>query len=428
MDDYRGPFDPALGLHALSRRALATLGREYMLFGHLLNRAALPQVHVRLGGAAREAVAIEEWMGASPIYSQRMQRVLGFEGDDVATIMRNLQLDVGFAHQYMDVRYALEDTGRGVFWLQRCGALLEVEPHGEAAVFSMCHAIEDPTFDATAVATNPRARCRPVHRPPRVPADRVPHCLWEVFIDPDAEPVREIPLTTRVRASKLARLPIEPPAPDAAGGWNDYARPFAPEFHLGWLSHAALVCVCRELLIQNHLLVRALMTTVGARAGEAAAREIGMAQWIGSAAVASRRLPAALGIPGDDVEAVLKVLQLHPAFLPGYLRVELERIGPTRGRLAIGECDALAEGDAFSWYALFDVTPHPALDAMVQAVNPRARCVPVAPRAGARFAWDLVIDAAAEPAVTRPEVAMVAATGTAQFAFVDPGVHDSTGA
>src|SRR5262249_56954508 len=141
---------------------LAILGREYMLFGHLLNRAALPFVHIRLGAAAREAVAIEEWMGASPIYTQRMRRCLGFEGDDVETIFKGFQLDVGFPHQYMDVRYQLEDDRRGFFWLQSCGALLEVERYGEDAVRSMCHAIEDPTFDASAVATNPRARCRPI--------------------------------------------------------------------------------------------------------------------------------------------------------------------------------------------------------------------------------------------------------------------------
>jgi hypothetical protein len=405
-------------LEDLSRAELATVGREYMLFGHLLNRAALPQVHMKMGGEAREAVAIEEWMGASPIYSQRMQRAMRFEGDDVGTIMRNLQLDVGFAHQYMDVRYRMEGD-KGVFWLQRCGALLEVEPHGEAAVFSMCHAIEDPTFDATAVATNPRARCRPVHRPPRTPADRVPHCLWEVFIDPTAEPVREIPLTTRVRTSKLAALPLTPIARDG-GGRDDYAGPFEPDFHLGLLSHAALVCVCVELGVQNHLLVRALMTTVGERTDEATARAIGMAQWIGSGAVASRRLHAALAVPGDGADAILKVLQFHPAFLPGYVDIRLERTADDRGRLAIGPCDALAEGDAWSWFALLDADPHPALDAMVQAVNPRARCVRTTPQNGARFAWDVVVDSAAEAATPRPEVMMVEKTGTARFAFVEP--------
>jgi len=420
MDDYRGAFDPSLTLASWSRRGLGVLGREYMLFGHLLNRAALPHVHIKMGGEAREAVAIEEWMGASPIYSQRMQRALRFEGDDVGTIMRNLQLDVGFAHQYMDVRYRMEGD-RGVFWLQRCGALLEVEPHGEAAVFSMCHAIEDPTFDATAVATNPRARCRPVHRPPRMPADRVPHCLWEVFIDPTAEPVREIPLTTRVRASKLAALPPTPIARDG-GGRDDYAGAFEPDFHLGLLSHAALVCVCIELGVQNHLLVRALMMTVGERADDATARAIGMAQWIGSGAVASRRLHAALAVPGDGADAILKVLQFHPAFLPGYVDLRLERTGDDRGRLAIAPCDALAEGDAYSWFALLDADPHPALDAMVQAVNPRARCVRATPQDGARFAWDVVVDRAADAAAPRQEVAMVENTGTARFAFVEPAI------
>jgi hypothetical protein len=420
MDDYAAAFDPGHGLASLSRRALGVLGREYMLFGHLLNRAALPVVHMRLGAQAREDVAIEEWMGASPIYSQRMQRAMRFEGDGVGTIMRNLQLDVGFAHQYMDVHYELEDESRGAFWLQRCGALLEVEPHGEAAVFSMCHSIEDPTFDATAVATNPRARCRPVHRPPRTPSDRVPHCRWEVFIDPDAEPVHEIALATKIRATRLARLPISPGDGDG-GGWSDYAKPFVPDFHLGYLSHAALVSVCRELLVQNHLLVRALMTSVAERGGEAMARDVGMAQWVGSGAVASRRLREALGIAGDGVDAILKVLQLHPAFLPGYADVRCERVASDRGRLSIGECDALHESDAMSWFGLLDPTPHPALDAMVEAVVPGARCVPTTPTGGARLAWDVVIDGGV-PAAERPEVAMVAATGTARFRFVDPGI------
>ena len=64
---------------------------------------------------------------------------------------------------------------------------------GPDYVRSMCHDIEDPTFDATAVATNPRAQVRPVHRPPRTTADqrpdRSPHCAWTVVIDESHEPV-----------------------------------------------------------------------------------------------------------------------------------------------------------------------------------------------------------------------------------------------
>src|SRR5262249_61069437 len=261
-----------MSLANLSRAVLAMLGREYMLFGHLLNRAALPHGPLQVGAAAREAVASEEWMGASPIYPRRMQRCLDLAGDSVSTIFKGFQLDVGFPHQYMDVRYQLEDDSRGFFWLQSCGALLEVERYGEAAVRSMCHAIEDPTFDATAVATNPRARCRPIHRPPRTPADRVPHCRWEVFVDHDAEPLREAVITQRVSESRLARIAFPIPPTDATGGRDDYPGLFDPEFRLEHLSRAALGHACREFLVQDHLLIRSLMIAVAERAGDAVAQ------------------------------------------------------------------------------------------------------------------------------------------------------------
>ncbi len=401
----------------LSRAALATLGREYMLFGHLLNRAALPHVHMQVGPEAREAVAIEEWMGASPVYTQRMQRCLGFEGSGVDTIFKGFQLDVGFPHQYMDVHYELESAERGWFWLQRCGALLEVEQYGEGAVRSMCHAIEDPTFDASAVATNPQARCRPVHRPPRVPSDRVPHCRWEVFIDAAAEPIQEIEITRRVRQSRLAAVEFPLPPGDASGGRDDYRGDFAPELRLEDLSKLALGRVCREFLVQNHLLVRALMIAVAARAGEEMARRIGAAQWIGAGAVAANRIQRAMAIAGDGIAAIVAVLQLHPAFVPHYARVGVARHQEANGRLWIDDCEALREGDAFSWYALLGGEATAALNAMVQAVNPRARCEATDPVGRERYAWDILIDPTAEPAETPPEAAMVANTTTAAFTF-----------
>jgi hypothetical protein len=417
MDEYSGPFEPGAQLATFSRRGLAALGREYMLFGHLLNRAALAHVHMQLGAAAREAVAIEEWMGASPIYTRRMQRTMRFEGDDVATIMKGLQLDVGFAHQYMDVRYELEDPRHGFFWLASCGALLEVEPFGEEMVFSMCHSIEDPTFDATAVATNPRARCRPIHRPPRQPTDRMPHCRWEIVIDPAAEPVEEIALTNRVRASRLAGLAAAAQTDDASGGRNDYSGSFDPDFHLETLSHPALVRVCTELLIQNHLLIRSLMMTVAERASDDIARQIGRAQWIGAGAVAAGRLRHVLQIATDDVGAILKMLQFHPTFVPGYTNIGFEICATDRGRFWIEDCEALHEGDPYSWFALLDEVPQPALDAMVQALNPQARCVAAAPSGSARYVWDVIVDPSAPPAPESPEAAFVRSSGTARFAF-----------
>ena len=114
--------------------------------------------------------------GASPIYTERMQKALKYEGVDVITIFKGLQLDIGAPPQFMDFRYAVHDRWHGEFHLDHCGALLDVEPMGEDYVRGMCHDIEDPTFDATAVATNPKAQVRPIHRPPRTPTDQHPHC------------------------------------------------------------------------------------------------------------------------------------------------------------------------------------------------------------------------------------------------------------
>src|SRR4051794_17995400 len=120
-DDYSGPFDPALGLADFSRKLLAPLGREYLLFGHLQDRVGIPLV---LGAHSREdmlAVAIEEWMAASPLYSIRMQKLFEFGNGDVPTIFKNIQLDIGAPHQFMDFQYKVDDPLHGEFWLDHCG-------------------------------------------------------------------------------------------------------------------------------------------------------------------------------------------------------------------------------------------------------------------------------------------------------------------
>ena len=76
-------------------------------------------------------IAIAEWMGASPVYTRRIQRALGFAGDDVATIFKGMQFDVGAPHGFLDFRFRVHDDGSGEFWLPYCGALMDVEPMGE---------------------------------------------------------------------------------------------------------------------------------------------------------------------------------------------------------------------------------------------------------------------------------------------------------
>jgi hypothetical protein len=408
LDDYSGSFQPDFDLPRLSRRALAALGREWLLHGHLQDRVGMPLVHANRPREEMQAVAIEEWMAASPVYSRRMQRALRFGAGDVSTIMKNIQLDIGAPHHFMDFRCRVDDAEHGEFWLAHCGALMDVEPMGEEYVHGMCHDIEDPTFDATAVATNPRAQVRPVHRPPRRPADREPHCHWTVEIVADAEPVLAHPNVAIVERSRAAGIGIEVPDDDAEpGGWSDYSGEFDPDFELEDLSHSALVVTLQEIAVQSHLLFRSFLLSVSQHYGDAEAAAINPQVFTGLAGLTAQRLRDALRIDGDDAWAIAKILQVHPVFFPRtYVDLRVEVVDDQRVRFAMDACPALDEGDGLTWFAQLGGGADRALDAIVQAVNPRAACRAVATRDSERFAYEAVIDANATPAREAPEIAL----------------------
>jgi len=405
-DDYADPFDSDWTLADLSRQALCVLGRETLLLGHLVDRVGQPLALQHFGEKTQIQIAIEEWMAASPIYSLRLQKALGFEGHDVETVFKSLQFEIGAPPQFMDFQFRLDSPDAGEFWLPHCGALLDIEPFGEKKVKRMCHDIEDPTFDATAAATHPRLKMRPIHRPPREPQGRYPHCRWRVFLDEESAPYEHHPNLERVRATKLASIPIVLPDADTdaePGGWPDYSGPFDPGAQHEDFSHRALLILNQEAAVQSHLLVRAFLLAVADRAGDEVATEIGRRTWTGSAALAARRVARAMkvesgGVEGGGIEAVAKVFQLLPHFQPrSYVDLRVERTGDESARLSIRDCPALQEGDVYSWLADLGPAPHPALDAICQAVEPRARCHPVAEPGDARLAWDVIVDRRAEP-------------------------------
>src|SRR5689334_1700891 len=270
-------------------------------------------------------IAIEEWAGASPIYTRRMQKALHYEGNDVVTIFKGLQLDIGAPPQFMDFRYTVHDRWHGEFQLDHCGALLDVEPMGEQYVFGMCHTIEDPTFDATAIATNPRAQVRPIHRPPRTPADRHPHCAWTVIIDesyPEAQSIPALDIVSRTRAATWELDDID----SSDDGQADYSGPLLSDFDFAAFSHSALVRMADEVCLQMHLLYLSFAIAVRARAGSDVklADSICTRQLVGVAGLGAERIHKALSLP-DGIEGVRKVFELHPLFNPlGYVNTELE--------------------------------------------------------------------------------------------------------
>ena len=393
---------------ALSREELALLVPELLLIGQLIDRSGMAWCISSFGREEMLQIAIEEWAGASPLYTKRMQKALDYEGVDIITVFKGLQLDIGAPPQFMDFRYTVHDRWHGEFHLDHCGALLDVEPMGEDYVRGMCHDIEDPTFDATALATNRRCQVRPIHRPPRTPSDRHPHCAWTVIIDDSHPEVDFIPQLDIVAATNAHNVVLEPIDPEEEGR-ADYSGPLVSDVDFAAFSHSALVRIADEVCLQMHLLVLSFNLAVRARAnGDAALEEsIRYKALTGIAGVAADRIRNALGISAD-AKGALRVLELHPLFNPSayvFADVDPEYVHVRRS----------PAHDDGAWISLVSPAADRPVQAMVQAVDPHLR----AELSGTEFDWTVGVVTTDTAAEEFSEVSVCKVSGGASWVFED---------
>jgi hypothetical protein len=370
---------------------MATLAREYLMAGHMIDRAGMPHLIGPWGRDVMTEVAIDEWMGASPVYTRRMQQALDFAGTDVATMFKGMQLDVGAPPEFLDFRYTVHDADHGEFRLDHCGALMDVEPMGDDFVLAMCHTIEDPTFEATACASNPQARMAPVHRPPRSPANRHPHCHWTITIDHDAEPLAMPATAHHIASSLAAAVEVRAVGSDDGDHWGrtDYAGDLDPDLRMEDFSSTTLSVIAQEACVQAHLLVLSFQAAIAARYGDAAATDVCRRQFTGAAGLVARRLARAFDLPAD-ASGLVRLLNVHPAFHP--LSYVDWRVTATDGvvRAALGPCDALAETVGHSWLGLLTAGHTDPLAAIARQIDDRYDVHPVDPASGEVAAWEFI--------------------------------------
>ncbi len=412
--------DPAPQFADLGRDELAILLREWLLHGHLQDRVGIPLLYQHgVDREGAEQVAIDEWAAASPLYSLRMQDTLGFGGQSVIAIVKNLQLDIGAPPQYMDFRISVTDEDHAVFELGHCGALMDVEPMGDEWVRGMCHTIEDPTFDATAAATSPHAVMRPIHRPPRTPADRMPHCAWRIDIDPTTAPAVAHPNLALVATSLAAMLPATVIAEETdPNGRVGYAGDFDPDLRFEDLSRPTLLAALTEVAIQSHLLFRSYLISVSERVDPDVAAELGPRILTGIAPITAERLARAFAITTADAHAIARVLELHPSFQPPeYVSTRIDPIDDTRVRFSVLPSPMFDEADAFVWLAGLTHDNDRAVAALARAINPRADAVRTTARADELVAYDITVDPDADEHREEPETALARFSGAATFEF-----------
>jgi len=303
----------------------------------------------------------------------------------------------------MDFRYTVHDPWHGEFHLDHCGALMDVEPMGPSYVTSMCHDIEDPTFDATAVATNARAQVRPIHRPPRASVDQHPHCAWTVVIDDTHPEVGATEGCQELQRTRAATLELDPITPGA--GATDYSGPLLSDVDFGAFSHSALVRIADEVALQMQLLDLGFVRALRQRADEPQVREIATRQLVGIAGIAAERIHRALDLP-TGVEGALRVLELHPLLNPA---AYVEAAGRD-STLHVRPSPAHEDG---GWITLCGPGSTRPLQAVVRAVDPHLD-VDVS---GSEDNWQAAVVERAEPVAEPDEVAVTRISTGAAFRF-----------
>jgi hypothetical protein len=400
---------------SLTRQELAVLVPELLLMGQLIDRSGMAWCIAEFGREEMLRIAIEEWAVASPVYTRRMQRALGYAPaepgrGDVITIFKGLQLDIGAPPQFMDFRYTVHDPWHGEFRLDHCGALMDVEPMGEDYVRGMCHDIEDPTFDATAIASHPKARVRPVHRPPRSTHDRAtdrrPHCAWTVVIDdshPDAAGIPALAANERSRAATTELAPVDP----TDEGQADYSGPLVSDLDFTAFSHSALVRIADEVCLQMHLLDLAFTLALQPRCeSEEQLVRIRRQQLTGAAGLGASRIARALNLERER-QGARRLLALHPLLNPAaYVDADVTDDG-----IVVRRSPAHDDG---AWVSLCGPAWTGALAAIVQALDPHLG-VDVGPVG--EDAWSLTIVRRDQPAPEAKEVAVAKLSTGADFAF-----------
>ncbi|MXZ65568.1 MAG: hypothetical protein F4Z00_08465 [Acidimicrobiaceae bacterium] len=388
---YAGGFDPEWTLDRLSRAALARLCREYMVVSMYHDRALMPHIAISAGQEATIRQADSEWMGSSPVYTERNKRNLGIVGDGVGEAFKGFQFDVGAPHHFLDFHFEVVDHDLGYFWLPFCGAhhyLRELTGNDPHLVTNMCHHMEDRTFDATLAVTNPKLRAIPVHRPPKPDEFTGDHCRWEVrVVEDESGPRPGEPSLEVVSQSAAATFTFELGESREAGGMEDYTGPMRPDFRLEDLSHALLVRQAKEFALDVHLLMRAAYFSVDENFGPELLDEVAPQHRAAIAPVLVARLREALGIEGDDMAAIGKVLQVDPFLVDDYVGYSVEVHNVARGSISFGECAGIGDDACRSPLDWIDGFIH-----MAQTVNPRC----VATRTSDQ-SWDLRIDPEAEP-------------------------------
>lgn len=176
LGDYSGEFNPDISIEDFSKDVLVELLKLYSKLFLAIDGFWYLAIKGRISD--EEALACDVWAWEKEVRYEmrRLTKLLRIEGNDVATLMKALQMSPWF----QNVAYRIEMAGRNsaLLTITDCPVLEALEKEGEGREKTICKVMDAMVFKKYAEFFNPDIEVRYLKLPPRE-SKRDICCQWE---------------------------------------------------------------------------------------------------------------------------------------------------------------------------------------------------------------------------------------------------------
>ena len=178
--DYSGNFDPHFSYEKFTKETILKLLKAYSEYMLRIDAFWYLTVMNKLGNDEALDCDIKVWEKAKLWEMQTISSILNVHGDDVATLMKYLQVTPWGPNYGRNID--LKNSNHAVLTMNFCPNLLSIEKEGTGREKQLCHEVEPRVWGIMAHFFNPKIQVIPLKLPPRTDYSDC-CCQWEFKID-----------------------------------------------------------------------------------------------------------------------------------------------------------------------------------------------------------------------------------------------------
>ncbi len=181
--DYSGPFIRHFRYEDFSKEFLGKLLCEYGRLYELIDGLWYSTTAKEVGPAKAWEWEMKVWRAIPPHVMKGLKKVGNFEGRDLYTMFKAVQLDPCYTEGLYEYDIYIRDPKYAIMTIYRCPSLLYFEKTDPGRVKPLCVDLEPPAFQDYADFWNPKIKVRPLKLPPRKDKNDIPVCQWEYILE-----------------------------------------------------------------------------------------------------------------------------------------------------------------------------------------------------------------------------------------------------